>query len=162
MPRRPAAPRGKLPRRLPMKGMRAWCAVLLLAGASMVHAQERPYKDGPVVEVTAVKLQDGQFENYMAYLAKNYRGVMEESKKAGFVLDYHVLVARPKSPDDADMYLVVMYPNMAALDDMEAKMDPITAKVTQMNYLQADEASGKRSVMRTILGSELLRELTFK
>ena len=145
-----------------MKSMRAWCAVLLLAGVVSVQAQERPYKDGPVVEVTSVKLEDGQFENYMEYLSKNWRGVMEESKKAGIVLDYHVLAARPQDQDDADLYLVVMYPNMATLDDMEAKLDPIQTKVTKMNFRQADEASGKRTVMRTILGSELLRELTFK
>ena len=145
-----------------MNVLRTCCIVLLLAGASLAQAQERPYKDGPVVVVTSVKLEDGQFENYMAYLAKNYRAVMEEAKKAGFVLDYHVLTASPQDPDDPDMYLVVMYPNMAALDDMDAKMDPITAKVTKMNFQQADEASGKRSVMRTILGSEMLRELTFK
>ena len=41
-------------------------------------------------------------------------------------------------------------------------MDAITAKVTKMNYKQADEASGKRTVMRTVLGRELLRELVFK
>ena len=145
-----------------MKSMRAWCAVLLLAGVVSAQAQERPYKDGPVVEVTSVKLEDGQFENYMEYLSKNWRGVMEESKKAGIVLDYHVLAARPQDQDDADLYLVVMYPNMATLDDMEAKLDPIQTKVTKMNFRQADEASGKRTVMRTILGSELLLELTFK
>ena len=145
-----------------MKVLRACCMALLLAGASLVHAQERPYKDGPVVEVTSVKLQDGQFENYMAYLSKNWRGVMEESKKAGYVLDYHVLVGSPRRPEDADLYLVVMYPNMAMLDDAAAKMDPITAKVAKMNYVQADEASGKRTVMRTIMGTELMRELEFK
>jgi hypothetical protein len=145
-----------------MKGMRLWCAALLLVCAAGVQAQERPYQDGPVVIVTSVKLEDGQFENYMEYLSKNWRGVMEESKKAGFVLDYHVLTNQAHTPDEPDMYLVVMYPNMAALDGMDAKMDPISAKVTKMNYRQQDEASGKRVSMRTILGSELLRELTFK
>ena len=145
-----------------MKSACAWCAALLLAGVSIVHAQERPYKDGPVVEVTSVKLEDGQFENYMAFLNTTWRKVQEEAKTAGLVLDYHVLAARPHDADDADLYLVVMYPNMAALDDSEAKFDPITAKVTKMNYKEQDEASGKRKSMRTIMGSELLRELMFK
>jgi len=145
-----------------MKVLHACCMALLLAGASLANAQERPYKDGPVVEVTSVKLQDGQFENYLAYLSKNWRGTMEEAKKAGYVLDYHVLAGSPRRPEDPDLYLVVMYPNMAMLDDAAAKMDPITAKVAKMNYLQADEASGKRMVMRTIMGTELMRELTFK
>ena len=31
-----------------------------------------------------------------------------------------------------------------------------------LTYKQADEASGKRTVMRTLLGEEMLRELVFK
>jgi hypothetical protein len=112
--------------------------------------------------VTSVKVVDGQFENYMDYLGKTWRAVMEESKKAGMVLEYHVLSAQPHSADEPDLYLVVLYPNMATFDDMDAKMDPITAKVTKMTVKQQDEASGKRTVMRTILGQEMLRELVFK
>ena len=70
--------------------------------------------------------------------------------------------AQAHNPNEADLYLVTTYPNMAAFDGMDAKMDPILAKVTKMNYKQADEASGKRMVMRTLLGSEMLRELVFK
>ena len=51
---------------------------------------------------------------------------------------------------------------MAMLDGMAAKMEPIQQKVTKLNYREADEASGKRVVMRNILGEELLRELTLR
>lgn len=39
---------------------------------------------------------------------------------------------------------------------------PIRAKVTKMNYKQADGTSAKRTVMRTLPGQEMLRELVFK
>ena len=65
-------------------------------------------------------------------------------------------------PYEADLYLVVTYPNMAMLDGMTEKMEPIQQKVTKMNFREADEASGKRGVMRTLLGEELLRELVLK
>ena len=135
---------------------------LLLAAAAPAIAQERPYADGPVIVVSAIKVMDGQFENYMAYLNRAWRPVQEASKEAGLVTEYHVYSATAHNPNEADLYLVVTYPNMAAFDGIDAKMDPIMAKVTKMDYKQADEASGKRTVMRTLLGQELLRELVFK
>ncbi|WP_213435016.1 MULTISPECIES: hypothetical protein [Lysobacteraceae] len=141
----------------------ALCALLSLCSlAAPAFAQERAYTEGPVTNVSSIKVVDGQFENYMAYLQKNWKGVMEEAKKAGYVLDYRVYSAQAHNPNEADLYLVVTYPNMAMLDDMAKKMDPIAEKVTKMNPRQADEASGKRTVMRTLLGDELLRELVLK
>lgn len=142
----------------------AWLAsLLLLLGLALpAAAQDRVYSDGPVSNVTAVKVVDGQFENYMTHLQKNWKGMMEEAKKAGYVLDYRVYGAQAHNPQEADLYLVVTYPNMAMLDDMQKKMEPILQKVMKMNAREAEEASGKRVVMRTILGEELLRELVLK
>ena len=146
-----------------MKRMHSWMTCLLLALVALpAMAQERPYTEGPVTIVTSVKVVDGQFENYMSSLNSTWRRVMEESKTAGIVADYHVYGAQPRNPDEPAMYRVVTYPNMAALDGMTEKMEPIMTKVTKMNYKQADEASGKRTVMRTILGDMMVRALVFK
>ena len=148
-----------------MKRIRVWCAFLcctFVLFATAAGAQERSYKDGPVTVVTSVKVVDGQFENYMDYLSKNWRQVQEEAKAAGLVLEYHVMGAQAHSPDEADLYLVVTYPNMATFDDIDKKMDPISAKVTKMSIKQQDEASGKRTAMREIIGEQLLRELVFR
>lgn len=145
-----------------MKRFQVGIAALLLAVAGMVGAQERRYSEGPVLAVTSVKIMDGQFENYMTFLDGTYKASMEAAKKAGLILDYSVYSASPRTPDDADLYLVVTYPNMAALDGLDDKMEPIMASVTKMNVVQRDEASGKRTVMRTIQGTELIRELKLK
>jgi hypothetical protein len=136
--------------------------MLLLALCGIATGQERPYKDGPVLMVTSVKVMDGQYENYMQFLATNWRRSMEASKEAGIVLDYGVYNASPRGPEDADLYLVTTYPNMAMLDGLDEKMDPIMAKVLKMNLAQREEATGKRTVMRTILGTEMLRRVEFK
>ncbi|KGQ20499.1 hypothetical protein LF41_1036 [Lysobacter dokdonensis DS-58] len=146
-----------------MKRRIAWLfAVLLSLFAIPAFAQDRAWTEGAVTNVTAVKIVDGQFENYMDWLGKNWKLVMEEAKKEGYVLEYHVYGATPHNPQEADLYLVVTYPNMAMLDGMDKKMEPIQMKVTKMNPRQADEASGKRVVMRNILGEELLREINLK
>lgn len=145
-----------------MNAFKVWGAITLLAIAGLASAQERPYTEGPVVAVTSVKVMDGQSENYMRFLDGTYKASMEASKKAGVILDYSVFSASPRKPEDADLYLVVTYPNMAMLDGLDAKMEPIMSSVTKMNVMQRDEASGKRTVMRTILGTELIRELKLK
>jgi hypothetical protein len=144
-----------------MKRCIAWIAAVAFSLSFVVSAfaQDRAWEEGPVTNVTAVKLVDGQFENYMDYLAKNWKPVMEEAKKAGYVLDYHVYGAQAHNPQEADLYLVVTYPNMAMLDGMDKKMEPIQQKVTKMNFREADTASGKRVVMRNIMGEVLLREI---
>ena len=144
-----------------MNIFRAWCAIAVLALAGVATAQDRAYTDGPVTVVTSVKIVDGQYENYMKYLAGNWRRAMEASKEAGILMDYHVFNASPRRADDADVYLVETYPNMATFDGLTQRMDPIMAKVMKMNLAQREEASGKRTVMRTILGSEMLREVVF-
>jgi len=145
-----------------MKGIRIGIAALLLAIVGVAGAQERRYSEGPVLAVTSVKVMDGQFENYMKFLDGTYKASMDAAKKAGLILDYSVFNASPRNPEDADLYLVVTYPNMATLDGMDQKMDPIMASVTKMDVVQRDEASGKRTSMRTILGTELIRELKLK
>ena len=146
-----------------MKRMNLWLlSLLLFLGALPALAQQRPYADGPVTIVTSVKVVDGQFENYMAFLNQSWRRVMEESKTAGIVTDYHVYSAQAHDPNEPDLYLVVTYPNMATFDGMTEKMEPIMTKVTKLNYMQADEASGKRTVMRNIVGEMMVRELVFK
>lgn len=145
-----------------MKGFRIWSAILLLAIAGLAGAQDRRYTEGAVVAVTSVKVMDGQFDSYMKFLDGTYKATMEASKKAGLILDYSVFMATPRKPEDADLYLVVTYPNMAMLDGMDDKMEPIMSSVTKMNLTQREAASGKRTAMRTILGTELMRELKLK
>jgi hypothetical protein len=146
-----------------MKRLNSWLLCLLIAlCTSPALAQQRPYSEGPVTVVSSVKTVDGQFENYMAFLNQTWRRVMEESKTAGLVSDYHVYSAQAHNPNEPDLYLVVTYPNMATFDGMTEKMEPIMTKVTKMNYKQADEASGKRMVMRNLMGEMMVRELVFK
>ena len=145
-----------------MKSRQVWVAMLLLVLSCVANAQERPYRDGPVSVVTSVKVMDGQYENYMKFLASAWRGNMAASKEAGVVLDYAVYNASPRRADDPDIYLVTTYANMAAFDGMNEKMDPILAKTMKMNLGQREEAAGKRTVMRTILGTEMLRVVDFK
>lgn len=138
-------------------------AVLALALAAPVHAQEAlPYTEGAVVEVTAVDVLDGEFDHYLEYLQKQYKPILEAQKKAGIILDYGVYQNQVGDDDDADLYLVVVYPNMAMLDGLRDKVDPIASKVSGQSVKQSNAAYAARGKMRNIMGTELLRELKLK
>lgn len=138
--------------------------VVLLGGLwSPTWAQEAlPYTEGSVVEVTAVKLMDGEFDNYMQYLQTKYKPLMEAQKKAGIILDYGVYSAQARMPDEPDLYLTVVYPNMAAMDGLRERVDPLMTKVSGQSVQQSNAAFAGRGKMRQILGTELLRELKLK
>jgi hypothetical protein len=67
---------------------RALCALAgLLAFTALTGgiaaAADRPYTEGAVLNVSAVRTEPGMFEEYMKYLAGPYQQSMEEQKKAG-------------------------------------------------------------------------------
>lgn len=139
----------------------SWFLLFLLAGGQAL-AQDRPYSEGPVSVVTSVKIHDGQFDNYMNYLAKTYKPVMEAQKKAGHVVEFSVYNTRARSADEPDLYLVVTYANMAAFDGLADRAEEVARSVTGQNREQASAATIERGKMREIMGSELIRELVLK
>lgn len=144
-------------RRLPM----LW-ALLLCVLSFPLSAQDRGYTEGPVMEVTAVKIKDGQFDNYMKHLQTQYKRVMDAQKDAGIILAYTIYSADPRRPEDPDLYLTVVYPNMAAFDGLRDRSESVSSKVTGQNTTQANTAFADRGKMRQILGSQLIRELKLK
>lgn len=133
----------------------ALCALPALAQES------RPYTDGNVLEVTSVLTKPGMFDEYMKYLAGSYRQEMEELKKIGVVIEFGIYGTTPRRPGDPDLYLVVTYKNMATLDTLNEKTEPIERKIFG-SMKQAAQGMIDRESMRTILGSELIRELKLK
>jgi hypothetical protein len=134
-------------------------AGILTAGA---QSQELPYTEGPVADVTPIRVQDGRFFDYWNWLETHWKPTMEEAKKQGLVLTYSVYEATPRTPEEPNLYLIVTYPNYAALDGLDAKMNAIDKQLFSLTPQKADQQSGQRNVMRTVLGDEILRELKFK
>ncbi len=124
-------------------------------------AADRPYSEGTVSEISSIRTEPGKFDDYLAWLAGPYKQMMEAEKAAGIIVDYAVYSTTPRSPNDPDLYLVTVYKNMAALDDLAAKSDPIAEKL-QGSMTEQNKAYIERGKMRTVLGSELIREAVLK
>jgi hypothetical protein len=143
----------------------AWGAVVSITVALLAfpaHAQDsRPYTQGNVLEVTSILTKPGMFDEYVKWLSGIYRQEQEELKKAGVVVDYAIYSTVPSHPGDPDLYLVVTYKNMAALDALDEKSEAIEKKLFG-SLQKAAEGMATRESMRTILGSQLVRELKLK
>lgn len=133
----------------------------LLIATTPVMAADRAYTEGPVIDVTSVRTEPGKFDEYLRYLSGPYKQSMEEQKKAGIILDYAIYQATPRGPHDPDLYLVITYKNMAALDGLNERTDAIVEKVFGSSQ-QQDAATIARGKMRTILGNEYMRQLNLK
>jgi hypothetical protein len=131
----------------------------LLATATV--AADRPYTEGNVVDVSAIRTEPGMFDEYMKYIAGPYKQLMEEQKKAGVIVSWAVYSVVPQGPHDPDLYLVTTFKNMAALDGLDAKIDPITEKIFG-SIDKSNAAAIDREKIRKLMGDQLMRELIIK
>ena len=143
------------------RALGALVGIFAFAAMATAVADDRPYTEGSVSVVSSIRTEPGQFDNYMKYLSVTYKQLMEEAKKAGHVLGYTVYTTMPRSPAEPNLYLVVTYKNMAALDGLADRMDAIQQKVIGDQAAQ-DASMAARGKMRTQIGSEVIREVVFK
>ena len=134
-------------------------AFIAVSGVSL--AADQPYQDGPVTVVSSIRTLPGMHDTYLRYLATTYRANMDAAKKEGIILDYRVYETSPRSPDEPNVYLTVTYKNMAALDGLDERMEPIMQR-SFGNQAARDTAAVDREKMRRQIGQEMIREVVFK
>jgi hypothetical protein len=118
----------------------------------------RPYSEGPVTDVQFIRVKPGHFDEYMAFLAGPYKQSMEGQKKAGVITAWAVYSSDSRDEQDWNIALTTTYKNMAALDNLRDRVDPIDQQVYG-SLAKSSEAMVKRSDMRAIVGNRMLREL---
>ncbi len=125
----------------------------------------RGYSYGPVTEVDYIHVEYGHFDEYMAWVTSTWVPTMEAAKKAGLIIGYKVFQASPKSPDQPNVYLEIIYKNMAFyagdIGDQAAAFEAVTEKVICNSACQ-NQARVHRNEIRKVLGTEVTREIIFK
>jgi hypothetical protein len=121
---------------------------------------ERRYADGPVTEVTYIRVEYGRFEEYVDWLNSTWKPTMEAMKKAGLIIEYKICAAIPKSADQPNIFRMITFENMAALDK-GVELEAVARKVIGPTKLQ-NKARVGRNDYRKVLGSDLIRELILK
>ena len=133
---------------------------LLLAGTAAC-AQASSYVPGTVWNVSSIKIEPGQFENYMDFLAKTWKKSNEFGMKEGNVVSYHVLAVSNPREGEPDLFLVIEtkdYLSTAQQLALQKKYEEFMAQDAH----KMDTGSGERKVMRKLAGSMELQELKLK
>lgn len=133
---------------------------LAFTGVAAV-ADDHPFTEGPVVNVSAIRTDYGKFDEYMKYLATTWKAEQEAAKKAGYIISYRVVTVEPRGENDPDIYLVINYKNWAALDGATAKGDAI-AKQVEGSVAASNQGAVDRGKIRRVLGSWTGQELDLK
>ena len=137
-------------------------AALSLGIASLCSAQsDAPFTEGPVWNITMVKVKPGLGDQYLKGLAKTLKGTLDEAKKQNFIISYKILLGDAATPQDFNILVMVESKNMAALDNAREKFDPITKKVVGSTEEQ-EKTAVQRLEIREIMGNKLMREITLK
>src|SRR5215467_5670700 len=117
---------------------------------------DAPYTEGPVWTITMVKTKAGMTDEYLKGLAKTFKGGLDEAKKQGIITDYKILLGNAATQQDFDILLMVESKNMAALDGLREKTDPIARKV-EGTPDQQRATQTKRLDIREIMGTKDMR-----
>jgi hypothetical protein len=140
----------------------AFAAFLALALFSVAAvADEHPFTEGQIVNVSAIRTEYGKFDDYMKFLATTWKATQEAAKKAGYITGYKVVTVEPRGENDPDIYLVVYYKNWAALDGATAKGDAIASQV-EGSVAAANKGAVDRGKIRRVLGSWTGQQLDLK
>jgi hypothetical protein len=131
-----------------------------LTGAVAV-ADEHPFTEGQVVNVSAIRTEYGKFDDYMKFLDTTWKASQEAAKKAGYITGYKVITVEARGENDPDIYLVIYYKNWAALDGATAKGDAIVKEV-QGSMVAANQGAVDRGKIRRVLGSWTGQQLDLK
>ena len=134
-----------------------------LAGAPAAHAQSARtvldvYDEGPVWHMIYVRTGPGQREAYLDSLSGTWTAQVELAEEMGFVLDHHVLTKWPTSPDDWDVLIIEIFPDMAAYDTFWEDWARVDAAILESREDEA-EVSARVTAERTLLGIHVAREV---
>lgn len=133
--------------------------VVMLLSALPMFAQSPNFDVGPVWRVTYFHIKPGQGEAFWKDIRENMKPLYEEYKKAGMISDYKVWYnLTTDRPDDWDVAVGILFPNYAALDQVDAKAATISAKHYGSREAMLDAAK-KRTEIRDVVMSKLAREV---
>jgi hypothetical protein len=134
---------------------------LVLALPATAQQTSRPYAEGAVTDVQYIRVKPGHMDEYMAFLSGPFKQSQESQKKAGVITGWAVYSSPNRDEDDWNIALATTYKNMAALDNLRDRVDPVDKQVYG-SVDKSNEAMVKRSEMRDIVGNRLLREVIIK
>jgi hypothetical protein len=139
----------------------ATSALLAAAPAFAAGDEAPPFDKGPVWDFGQIKTVDGHFDDYMKWVATDWKAQQEALKKAGRIIDYKVFTVADPRQGEPDIILGTEYKNMAEFDRPVADEYAMQAKISG-SIAKANEAQASRAAIRTVQGDIVMREVILK
>jgi hypothetical protein len=145
-----------------MRNSKLAIAAMFMLSAAVPTAAQQPsgdiYTPQRVWYVTGIDVNDGQFENYMGWLATEWKQFRAIAQKEGIETGYHVLVNNAPRDGEPDLYLVTINKDFVPIAQGLAFEKKLNAAM-QKDRKQFDTESSARAPMRKVLGTMELTEM---
>jgi hypothetical protein len=130
------------------------CPLMALAQ----QAAAKSYHDGTVWDIAFIKAKAGMEDRYMRYLADEWKREQEAMKKAGYILDYKVIVTEPHGPQDFNVILMTEFKDLATLEANSEKMEALGQQLVG-GQSKVESGYQDRASYREVIGGRLGREI---
>jgi len=142
-------------------------AAISLGLSAPASAEFEIYKDYDVStsvwEMTTVKVEQGQFENYLEGLKSTWIGANDVAKKLGQIEDYKIYANMAPSGDAFDLILMIKLPSAEMLGPSKERYMKFLDAYGKANLDKGNETVIKLyNQIRKIQGTYLLQEVTVK
>ncbi|MGN3974524.1 hypothetical protein [Tsuneonella sp. SYSU-LHT278] len=153
-----------------MNALRKFATLAIAAGtlglSTPAQAQLEVWKDytpqETVIELTYVKVDEGQLDRYLEGLKQTWVRANEVSKKLGQISDYGIYTV-PYGDNEVNLVLRVNYPSMASLNADKARYDAFLNAWGKQNIDSSNKTVRELyNNIRKIKGTYVLRELKMK
>ena len=144
-----------------MKLLTAGLLAASIALSTAASAQESAYTPGGYWNVQAIHIEDGQFENYIDYVAGTYRRSQDFARSSGWISGYDVLVNVNARQGEPDLYLITRMPRLSTPQEDVERERRINEHMSQTTR-EAEQGSGQRVTMRRLGSNMLLQELNLR
>jgi len=148
-----------------MKQIFVFLCLLFLTGTGANGQSARTalevYEEGPVWHMIHMRTAPGSREAYLDSLSRTWIKQVELAEKMGFVLGHHILTKWPANPDDWDVLIIEIFPNMAAYDSFWENWALVDAQILP-DPREQDAVGAEVVATRTMLGVQISREIFLK
>ena len=144
-----------------MKSLMVGAAMIAATLAPPAMAQEASYRPGSVWTASRIHVLPGQFDNYLDWLAKDWKRMREFGRKEGVELSYHVLQVNNPRKDEPNLILLIEAKDYMTNAQQEAFNNKLNAFLASDNRKQGAASAG-RGTMREQWGSTEYQELILK
>ncbi|MEM7780059.1 MAG: hypothetical protein AAF697_06690 [Pseudomonadota bacterium] len=140
-------------------GIAAAALALSAPAAAQMNVYENYAPSDQVVEMTLVKVDEGQFETYLEGIKGTWVAANEIAKELGHITDYGIYGV-PYGENEFNMVLVVVFPNTESIGPSRERYQEFLEAYGQANIDQGNTTVIELyNEIRSIEGIYMLREI---